>query len=91
MPRLVSQSRQFKKDLKKQALSGELMKKLKEAVAIIASGGNLPREMRDHELVGEYKGYRECHLAFDLLLIYVRTPDTLRLARIGSHSDLFGR
>ena len=36
-------------------------------------------------------GYRECHLKPDLLLIY-RKPgaDTLRLARLGSHSELFG-
>jgi mRNA interferase YafQ len=35
--------------------------------------------------------YRECHLKPDLLLIY-RKPDanTLRLARLGSHSNLFG-
>lgn len=46
---------------------------------------------RDHELTGNWSGYRECHLKPDLLLIY-RKPDseTLRLARIGSHSELFG-
>jgi mRNA interferase YafQ len=45
---------------------------------------------RDHELSGNWKGYRECHLKPDLLLIY-RKPDadTLRLARRGSHSELF--
>lgn len=44
----------------------------------------------DHELSGNWKGYRECHLKPDLLLIY-RKPDadTLRLARLGSHSELF--
>jgi mRNA interferase YafQ len=46
---------------------------------------------RDHALVGDWSGYRECHLKPDVLLIY-RKPDveTLRLARLGSHSDLFG-
>ena len=36
-------------------------------------------------------GYRECHIKPDLPLIY-RKPDagTLRLARLGSHSELFG-
>jgi mRNA interferase YafQ len=36
-------------------------------------------------------GYRECHIKPDLLPIY-RKPDadTLRLARLGSHSELFG-
>ncbi|MDR2030740.1 MAG: type II toxin-antitoxin system YafQ family toxin, partial [Azoarcus sp.] len=36
-------------------------------------------------------GYRECHVLPDLLLIYRKpAPDTLRLARLGSHSELFG-
>lgn len=50
----------------------------------------LPSRNRDHELSGNWKGYRECHLKPDLLLIY-RKPDadTLRLARLGSHSELF--
>jgi mRNA interferase YafQ len=46
---------------------------------------------RDHDLGGDWTGYRECHVRPDLLLIY-RKPDadTLRLARPGSHSELFG-
>jgi mRNA interferase YafQ len=46
---------------------------------------------RDHDLGGDWAGYRECHVRPDLLLIY-RKPDadTLRLARLGSHSELFG-
>ena len=46
---------------------------------------------RDHALSGDWAGYRECHIKPDLLLIY-RKPDadTLRLARLGSHSELFG-
>lgn len=46
---------------------------------------------RDHDLSGDWAGYRECHVKPDLLLIY-RKPDavTLRLARLGSHSQLFG-
>jgi mRNA interferase YafQ len=45
---------------------------------------------RDHDLSGDWAGYRECHIKPDLLLIY-RKPDTvtLRLARLGSHSELF--
>lgn len=40
---------------------------------------------------GDWAGYRECHLKPDLLLIYGKLgADTLRLARLGSHSELFG-
>ena len=51
----------------------------------------LPEKNRDHALSGDWSGYRECHVKPDLLLIY-RKPDadTLRLARLGSHSELFG-
>jgi mRNA interferase YafQ len=46
---------------------------------------------RDNALIGDWMGYCECHIKPDLLLIY-RKPDadTLRLARLGSHSELFG-
>jgi len=46
---------------------------------------------RDHDLSGDWAGYRECHLKPDLLLIYRKSDAaTLRLARLGSHSELFG-
>jgi len=46
---------------------------------------------RDHDLIGDWAGYRECHIKPDLLLIYRKSDaDTLRLARFGSHSELFG-
>jgi mRNA interferase YafQ len=50
----------------------------------------LPEKNHDHALTGAWVGYRECHIRPDLLLIY-RKPDaiTLRLARLGSHSELF--
>jgi len=62
-----------------------------ESVAnLLASDGRLDVRFRDHALAGEYKGHRECHLKPDLLLIY-KKPDemTLRLVRLGSHSELF--
>jgi mRNA interferase YafQ len=51
----------------------------------------LPSRRHDHELSGDWGGYRECHVKPDLLLIY-RKPDagTLWLARLGSHSEIFG-
>ncbi len=57
----------------------------------LADSQPLAPRHRDHELGGGWVGYRECHVKPDLLLIY-RIPDvdTLRLARLGSHSELFG-
>ena len=60
-------------------------------VALLISDRVLREGSRDHALGGDWAGYRECHLKPDLLLIY-RKPDTntIRLARLGSHSELFG-
>ena len=60
-------------------------------VALLVSDKVLPENNRDHALMGDWAGYRECHIKPDLLLIYRKHgTDTLRLARLGSHSDLFG-
>lgn len=58
----------------------------------MADGQPLREKHRDHMLGGNWKVHRECHLNPDLLLIY-KIPDekTLRLVRMGSHSDLFAK
>ena len=49
----------------------------------------LPGSYRDHPLLGEWKGHRDCHIRPDLILIY-RKPDEMHLdlVRLGSHSEL---
>ncbi len=61
-------------------------------IELLAHDRTVPERHRDHALVGNWKNHRECHLKPDLLLIY-KLPDTqtLRLVRIGSHSDLFAK
>ena len=49
----------------------------------------LPPEALDHPLRAEYNGYREMHISGDLLLIYKIEEDTVKLVRIGTHSQLF--
>jgi mRNA interferase YafQ len=63
---------------------------LSKVLALLLADQALPENNRDHALSGDWIGYRECHIKPDLLLIY-RKPDTdtLRLARLGSHSQLF--
>jgi mRNA interferase YafQ len=51
----------------------------------------LPPSNRAHPLKGEWKGYWDCHVAPDWVLIYKLTEDELRLARTGTHADLFER
>jgi mRNA interferase YafQ len=49
----------------------------------------LSQKYRDHVLVGQYKGTRECHIEPDWLLIYELAESEVVLIRTGSHSDLF--
>ena len=58
---------------------------------VLATDQPLEARQREHDLSGDWAGYRECHLKPDLLLIYRKSDaDTLKLARLGSHSELFG-
>ncbi|MCH8541209.1 MAG: type II toxin-antitoxin system YafQ family toxin [Opitutales bacterium] len=54
------------------------------------AGENLAEKYRDHALIGNYQGCRECHVSPDWLLIYQTTETELILVRTGSHSVLFG-
>lgn len=51
--------------------------------------GKLELNYRDHQLVGNYMGRRECHIESDWLLIYKLEDDTIIFERTGTHSDLF--
>ena len=61
---------QFKKDLKLAKKQNKNLDKLFEVIDILANGGTLDAKYRDHDLTGNYKGTRECHIEPDWLLIY---------------------
>ena len=84
-------SNQFKKDLKLAKKRGLKINHLKEVIDTLANREPLNKKYRDHNLSGEYSGFRECHIEPDWLLIY-RVEDReleLFLFRTGSHPDLF--
>lgn len=82
---------QFKRDLKLAKKQGKDTEKLFEVVQQLANGETLKERYRDHDLTGNYKGCRECHIEPDWLLVYEILDDVivLLLYRLGSHSDLF--
>lgn len=63
-------SNQFRKDLKLAKKRGFNLELMETVVNKLASGETLPEKNRDHELIGDYKGFRECHIQPDWLLIY---------------------
>ena len=90
---IVKTTTQFRKDYKAAEKSGKNMKLLEDVITKLALGIPLPEKNRDHALSGTWSSYRECHISPDWLLIYKYQNDILilTLARIGTHSKLFGR
>jgi mRNA interferase YafQ len=85
----VTQSTQFKKDAKRQQKRGKDLDKLFDVIDLLISAKDLPASLRDHTLTGNWKGWRDCHIEPDWLLIYKMSPEELVLGRTGTHSDLF--
>ncbi len=87
----VKFTNQFKKDLKLAKKQNKDLDKLFEVVNILASGGTLDARYRDHDLSGNYKGTRECHIEPDWLLVYEIRDEVLvlMLYRLGTHSELY--
>lgn len=67
------------------------MRLLDEVVTQLVEKGSLPPKNKPHKLTGNYKGFWECHILPDWLLIWEQ-DETIRLitlTRTGTHSDLF--
>ena len=90
--RSVRYSSAFKNEYKKVSCwPGFDVNVFTDVVNNLANDIPLEEKFRDHELSGKRKGSRECHLAPDILLIYIQTSNNLELLliEIGSHSSLF--
>ena len=79
----------FKRDFKRIGRRGYPLEKLDQIVDALRTGQTLPQASRVHRLKGAWKGYHECHVGPDWLLIYQLSPEELLLARTGTHADLF--
>ena len=81
----------FKKGLKLAKKRGLNIELLEEVVDKLQNGIPLEKKYRDHELQGKFKGFRECHIQPDWLLMYLIEDDVLVLTLVdtGTHSDMF--
>ena len=89
--RKIITSNRFKKDLEIAKKRNLNLLELEKVVVKLATDEKLPPKYKDHPLIGDWKGFRECHIKPDWLLIY-SIDDTeleLFLIRTGAHSDLF--
>ncbi len=93
LPRRSDYTKTFVKDWARLNQSGRYdMNRLKEAVLLlVANDAPLGPEWRDHDLKGDWSGFRECHVGGDFLLIYQVDDDAngIVFVRTGTHADLF--
>jgi mRNA interferase YafQ len=90
--RTIEHGNKFKKDYKRESTGRyktTLQKEFIEVITTLSNDQPLDARYRDHEMYGNWKNHRDCHIKPDLVLIYTRPDDkTLMLVRLGSHSEL---
>ena len=85
-------TKQFKKDVKRIEKSGNKdVEKLKVVIKLLIDEKKLDASYREHNLKGNYKDRRECHIEPDWLLVYKvnKKEKTIAFERTGSHTDIF--
>jgi mRNA interferase YafQ len=80
---------QFKKDYKRIRKQKKDPNKLKVVIEKLVASEKLGPKYRDHQLSGNWKGHRDCHIESDWILIYRIKDENLILERTGTHSELF--
>ena len=87
----VIYTKKYKKAYKRYKHNKKLVSEIKEIMRILAFDEPIPKSYKDHELVGNLKGFRELHIRPDVLLVYEKQDSilTLLLVNMGSHSELF--
>lgn len=81
----------FRKDLKIAKKRGYDLSLIEFVIDELLKENTLAPKYKDHALTGNYRGFRECHILPDWLLIYSIDKSKLILtaSRTGTHSDLF--
>ena len=88
----IRKTSQFKKDFKRFSKDINKVKSLFAIVEKLAKGEDIPSEFKPHPLRGNWKNYMECHVGEDYPLIwYDKEDNVIKLVRLGSHSELFGK
>lgn len=87
---ILKTTAQFRKDYKWEKKRGRKPVLLREVIDALLTETPLDAKYKDHAL-GEYEGFRECHIQPNWLLVYIIKNGMLILthSRTGSHEDLF--
>lgn len=90
MPLEIELTNRFKRDLKKNYLK-TASREWCEVINFLVKGEKLPEKYKDHQLTGEFHGFRDCHVFPDLVLIYEVRDNVVQLVRLASHSEVFSK
>lgn len=82
-------ARQFERDIERMRKRGKNLEKIKLILRSLIAEEPLDAIHRDHKLIGNWQGRRECHIESDWLLIYKIEGGSIIFERTGTHSDLF--
>jgi mRNA interferase YafQ len=87
----LNTTNQFEKDYNLCKKRGYKVEFLNSIFLLLEEKGSLPLKYKPHKLTGNYKGFWECHIQADWLLIWLQddTTKNITLTRTGTHSDLF--
>ena len=90
--RELKRTSEFKRNVKLMVKRGKSLQKLQDALVLLVNDSDLPEAYKDHPLIGNYVGFRDCHIEPDWILIYKKIDEpvpVLHLEATGSHADLF--
>jgi len=80
---------QFDRDYSHVVKRGKKIEKLDSVMMKLINEEPSPPRNREHALKGNFKGFRDCHIEPDWLLIYKVEGDVITFERTGTHSDIF--
>ena len=92
-PFAIKTSKQYDRDVKLAKRRGLDIEKLLGVIKLLRNDEPLPANLHNHLLSGDYKGYWECHVTPDWLLLYEKDTEIriISLYRIGTHADIVGK
>lgn len=87
--RIIDIKSTYRKNLKLVLKQGWDANAIQSVVTQLLNDDILDPKLKDYALAGDYKGFRECHIYGDLVIVYQRDDTILKLYKIGRHQDLF--
>ena len=86
--RTIQKTSKFKKDFKQYQTNKKVVGRLNDILYCLMNRLPLSEQYKNHSLTGEWKGYYDCHVLPNVVLIYTYDDTTVSLTRIGTHNKL---